>query len=502
MAPLVVHFAIGGFVIALLVESDWLNIRIGYALLTLLLLRFLWIQVITIRLLHPQCYLLNPAILCAFVLFSMGYGVTNALFFLPPETVEFLGLVPDVFPAMVEHQYLALLAAIALFLGYWSHFAEHLTFPLAVTRFQQRYLPRTNMIKPWSIPLLLAISVTARLLAIALGIFGYGGNYSDENIAHTSAYSQYLGMAGSLGKLALLLASLQLYAQHKQILYRRMFLYVLATEVCFGLMSGMKSAVAMPFVTVGICQYISVGKLPKKWIIGTVLSLMVAYSVIEPFRQVSSSRGGSLTSVGSIIEVLQAGVEHKNNGVLNEEEHDYMLPLSIAIRSNLSYIGAFGLEYVHNHKSLPIGSPAFLEDIFLAPVHALIPRFIWDSKPLGTLGVWYNQEIMMKDRSSSTAMGPLAYLYFAGNYPAVAIVFYFIGILQRVFWFRLTPWKSMSGAVIMLSQLMTLSSVNSAVNGFFISLIREGLLVTILTHLLFYHSKPNKSKIFIVHGRI
>lgn len=167
--------------------------------------------------------------------------------------------------------------------------------------------------------------------------------------------------------------------------------------------------------------------------------------------------------------------------------------LQVAARSNLSYIGAFGLEYADTHKTLPIGSPAFLEDIFLAPVHALVPRFIWDSKPLGNLGLWYNQVVMGMSHFSSTAMGPFVYLYFAGGYLAVAIAFYIIGIVQRILWFRLTPWASLPGAIIMLGLMRSVATIDSAVNGMIIALIRESLLLLMLVHVLFMkYIKPAK----------
>ena len=484
IVPQALLFGIGGLLVALLQAADLLNTRISYAVLTLLLLYFLWLQVTAIRRRHPERWLLNPAIICTCQTFVMGYGITNVLFFLPPETIAFLGLVPEVFPSMVAHQYLALLGALMLFLGYWSPWAARLTHPMAVTRFQHRYLPRTDRLRPRTVAVLLAVAVAARLFAMRQGLYGYGGDYSAERLAVTAGYSQYLSMAGSLGKLALLLAGLRYFAPGVGQPVVRWFWIALGTEIFFGLLSGMKSAVGMPIVIAGICQYLRQGVIPKQWILLTVFSISVAYAVIEPFRAVRNQRGGSLTSVSDTISALQEGARGDSTAVRQRDESESTL-LTVAARSNLSYIGAFGLEYADTHKTLPIGSPDFLGDLFIAPLHALVPRFIWDSKPLGNLGLWYNQVIMGMSHFSSTAMGPFAYLYFAGGHLAVAVAFYLIGAVQRVLWFRLTPWQSFPGAIIMLDLLGIVGNVDSAVNSMIITLIRDGLLLWVLVHLIF-----------------
>ena len=198
---------------------------------------------------------------------------------------------------------------------------------------------------------------------------------------------------------------------------------------------------------------------------------------------VRNSVGGSLTSVTAIVDVLTQGVSTDSPAA---PKHDGLgaLVVAVAARSNLSYIGSFGLDYADTHEELPEGSPAFLQDILLAPLHALIPRFAWDSKPLGNLGLWYNQQVMGKGDFSSTAMGPFAYLYFAGGSLSVVIAFFLLGVLQRCLWFFTTPWKSLNGAVLFIALLSTFAIIDSAINGIIINLIRNLPLLLILMHLL------------------
>ena len=483
-------FGCSGLCVYLLADADVLNIRLTYAVLTVLLLIYLWLEVTRIRRVQPERWLLNPAVFCALMTFVMGYGMTNVLFFLPPESIEFLGLVPEVLPAMVKHQYLVLLGAIALFLGYWSPMAQRLTRPVAVARFQRRFLPGTDVLKRWALPFLVAVSVAVRLFAMRQGLYGYGGDYSAERLAETSAYSQYLSMAGSLGKLALVLAALQYFAPGSGRKSSHWFWGILLIEVFFGFLSGMKSAVGMPIVIAGVCLYLRTGRIPTSWIAMTILSISMAYAVIEPFREVRNKQGGSLTSVSAIVDVLLRGVSGTESSKKADESGSTVM--SVAARSNLSYIGSFALEYADKYPVLPEGSPDFLSNIFLAPLHALIPRFIWDTKPLGDLGLWYNQVVMGMSHFSSTAMGPFAYLYFAGGYWAVGIAFFMIGVLQRCLVSLFAPWQRLTGCVVFLSLLPLLAIVDSAVNSTAIALIRQLPLTLILLHIVYVRRLPHR----------
>lgn len=247
-----------------------------------------------------------------------------------------------------------------------------------------------------------------------------------------------------------------------------MFYIVLGYEVVFGFLSGMKSAVVMPVIVVGIVYYTQRGRFPRWLIPSVVVGLMAAYAVIEPFRaERYENVAFSGTSLGSIVTTMTSARSVNSN---KGGEH-VSTPLRILARSNLTYIGSLGIEFAANHKELPAGSPAFLNDIILAPVHALVPRYLWNSKPLGTLGLWYTHQVVGHDYYSSTAMSPFTYLNFAGGPLAVILGFLLVGILQRGLFDGLRYFGG-GGLIVLLGLLGTLGDINSAFNSFFIDLIR------------------------------
>jgi len=283
---------------------------------------------------------------------------------------------------------------------------------------------------------------------------------------------------------------LQFFKRDSSPRWRRWFYAILVTELLFGFLSGFKSAVAIPVLIAAVCQYIQTGRFSKNWIILVFVAMTTAYAVIEPFRAVSNQNVDSKkNSLESIVSTMTSAL---TADVKDATSHVSTL-LAISSRSNLSYIGAFGIEYADRNSAFPAGSPDFLANIFLAPLHAWIPRVIWKSKPLGNLGLWYNQVVMENSHFSSTAMGPVTYLYFAGGFIAVFAGFFCIGILHRSLFFLMQPAASVAGAMVFMATLQILVSVDSSINGMVVTLCRELPLLLILQLLLFRRPLSRRS---------
>ncbi len=485
LLPLSLALLVGaiGLLLALLNNCGALDTSGVFLGITLLVLVYLGIEVRRLRLVHPDRWLLNPVVLCSFFTFVLGYGVTNVLFWLPEEKLASVGIVPEVTPAMVTTMWLVLVGAVAMWLGYWSRFAARLGGRASVDRFKARFLPRSDALRSLTLPALFAIGLTARLVQIRLGVFGYSATY--DELINLASVTQYLSMGSGLGKLALVLAALNFFGRKSSPAAMQWFYGLLVIEVLAGLLSGFKSAVVMPFVIAALCQYLKTGRFSRNWIILVLVGMFAAYAVIEPFRAVrnenASFRGNSL---GSIVNTM---IGASGTSVIDTTEQVGTL-LAVASRSNLSYVASFGIEFADGHPSLPAGSPNFLGDLFLAPLHAWIPRFVWSGKPLADLGLWYNQKVMGASNFSSTAMGPFTYLYFAGGFIAVFFGFFFIGVVQRSLFFLLQPVFSIAGGAVLLAMLSTLVMIDSAFNSIIIGLCRELPLLLILQFFLFRRS--------------
>lgn len=455
----------------------------GLAAYTLLLLGYLYVETRNLWARETQLFWINPVVLASIFTFVMSFGVTNLLYFLPEDVVVLVGLQPIATPWMNQLMLLVVLGAISMWVGYSS----------GMGRSTGRLLHRSRVLRKWVSPSLrinkpalyacLAIGLIAKLWAIKLGVYGYSSTY-DQLIAGAS-YTQYFAMADSLGKLALVGVALQCFASPRTALTdRRLLWLVLGYEVAFGFLSGFKSAVVMPFIIVGVVYYSQRNRFPRWLVPAVVVGLMAAYAVIEPFRVARNEDAGFVgTSLGSIVATMTSA-----SSINADDGGDRAsTALSIFARSNLTWVASLGIEYAANNE-LPAGSPAFLGDIILAPAHALIPRFLWGSKPLQNIGLWYTNQVMGLDFFSSTAMSPFTYLNFAGGPFAVILGFLMVGIFQRGLFDGLRHFGG-GGLIVLFGLLGTLVNIDSAFNSFFVGIIRFLPILVVAQYVLLRRSR-------------
>jgi hypothetical protein len=249
----------------------------------------------------------------------------------------------------------------------------------------------------------------------------------------------------------------------------------------FGFFSGYKYGVVMPFVLTGFVYYYVMDRIPWKAFLAAIALLYLAYAVIEPFRAL---RYLDPDFKNREIVAIASGVMRAGESYDQAEVKDVFLA-QIAPRLNSTLSAACAVKYMDENK-LPPNAPSFLQDLFLAPFHALVPRFLWSAKPISLIGLWFNSEVLGggEDSPSSGAMTPIGYLYFAGGVLAIGVGFFLIGIAAR--WIASSFWKCGSGsAIVYFGLLGNFIVIDSSVNAIFLSLIRNLLLLVSLQYFLF-----------------
>lgn len=480
-----------GVIIALLVHAaldrDLITESQGLIAYTLLLLGYLSVEIRNLRAHDARLFWINPVVLASLSTFILAFGVTNVLFFVPEDVVALAMLQPVVTPWMNQLMLLVLLGAYAMWIGYSSGVGRTMGLMLQQSRVLRKWMaPSVRIYKP-ALYAVLAISLIARLWEIKLGVYGYSSTY--DQLISSLAYGQYLYMVNSLGQLALAGVAMQCFASPRATLSDRQLLWlVLGYEVAFGFLSGFKSAVVMPFIIVGFVYYSQRKRFPLWLIPAVVVGLMAAYAVIQPFRVTRDTDAEFIgTDLGSIVATMTSadsinaddGAERASTG------------LSVLARLSLTYVASLGIEYAAENE-LPEGSPEFLQNIILAPAHALIPRFLWDSKPLEYTGLWYYNEVMGIDLYTAAAMSPFTYLNFAGGPLAVVVGFTLVGILQRGLFDGLRHFGG-GGLIVLFGLLNTLASIDSSFDAFIVVIIRYLPFLVIAQYLLLQRSpRPGK----------
>jgi hypothetical protein len=447
-----------------------------FIILTLLILLYLCGEILRFRRTSADRWLLNPTVLCSIVTFILPYCIGNTVYLLPEDKAALIGVDSSISPAMMKLMLLVLLAAVAMWAAYWSGIAAKLgcrlkILPMFSRNYYEDYAPKTN-----AIIFFLLVLILVRGVMIKLGVYGYSSD--STGLDASINFRQYLISIELLSKFILMAVSLNLFSSPSPSkLTKNLWLLVLIFEIIAGLLSGFKSAVVLPLVTAGVCYYYCTNKINTRFVFLTVLLLLVAYSVIEPFRAARyEGKGFTNTSLTSIVNTF---ITSMTSTVTSDSNisfgTDFSMPLAILSRSSMAYIASLGVEF-KDSRELPDSSPAFLKDIFLGPLYAVIPRALWSGKESSRHGKWYLQEVIgSSDTGTSVGMSPFTYLYFAGGGLAVFIGFYFVGMVHRIVAVSL----SKTGGVIYLMILTGLVSIDNVFYTFIIDNLRLLLLLAI-----------------------
>lgn len=447
----------------------------AYLVSTILVLTLGLFEIRIERQRDPRRWLLKPAVLATLLTFGLSYGVTNLLFLLPVYSSFVISRNIEFHATMATSQYYTVLALAAMWLGYRMRLSQQIGRALG-TSFP---VSRGTSVNRSVIIGMMVIAIAARSYQLSTGIYGYTS--SAENLAANTSTSQYFAMASRLGLLALTLAALQTYRPCGQLMYKLMMMLILVVEIAFGFLSGFKGAVLTPMIVVILCRYMAGRGISRSHVLAGVLLLSLAYAVIEPFRQSYNAQGrGGASDFASLATMLVASD--------SVSEGDPLTALSlfqqVALRLNLSNIGAHGIDYANDPDRHSSDDPRFLNNILLSPAMAFIPRAVWPSKPLADSGRWYTQQVLGKQINSSTAMGPVSFLYMAGGVTAIVVFFLIIGMMQRALFVWFNPFASFGGAMIYLAVVGNLAFINSAIDSLFVTMIREVPLILILSHLI------------------
>lgn len=474
---------------------DFLSSFQGLVAFTLLLLLYLYFEIKNLWTPATHLFWINPVVLASIFTFVIAFGVTNVIFLLPEDVLDLVGLRPVATKWMNQLMLLVVLGACAMWIGYNSGAGRNVGLVLQRSRVLHKWMSSSVRVNKGAIYACLAISLMARLLAIELGVYGYSSTYAMLSVR--ANYREYLSMGDLLGRLALVALAMQSFASPRSTLSDRLLLWlVLGYEVLFGFLSGFKSQVIMPFMITGFVFYSQRNRFPRWFIPIIVVGIMAAYAVIEPFRAVRQNDSGFVgTNLISIVTTM-TNASNTRSGDSGEYSSTWIRFLA---RSNLTYEGSLGIEYAAENE-LPEGSPNFLSNIFLAPLHAIIPRFLWEDKPLETTGGWYTNQVVGQSSISATAMSPFTYLNFAGGPLAVIIGFLIVGILHRGLFDGLRGFGA-GGLIVLFGLLGTLVLIDSSFNNFLTVIIRYLPILVLAQYVLLRRPPRSVGKSKVSNGR-
>lgn len=450
----------------------------------------------------PQIYF-SPTVITATLVLMIGYGVTNILFLAPWFDLLPLGVLDGekISNEMSKLVLLAIIASIGLWIGKDCSISKYF-FSENFLQLLDKVLPKTNKLRNWALIVILVVSILAKVVQENLGLFGYCSTY--DSIMAGRNYSYYFAIFSNFGKLGIIISALSYFHGYKDRRYLLWILIFWLSETTFGVVSGFKTNILAPTLIYFLCYFLSSKNISVKSILIAGFTMVAMYSIALPFvdqyrENVIMSRNineGTCSSIGSTISVAENINEPHHQSFLGESRapkylystHDGSQVGKLLARFNYSFIGSYGLIYSDEKiGKLPNN---ILSDIVLSPIHAWIPRFIWQSKPISNLGIFYNQKILGAKTNSSTGMGPITYLYMGGGVTLVFLGFLIIGMSQQAFFSLIFIEEKIIGKIIFLMLLTNFAFIESAVNSYVLDFFRLIPMWILITH-IFYKNSSN-----------
>ncbi len=331
--------------------------------------------------------------------------------------------------------------------------------------------------------MLLVLGIMGNALLWRLGLFGYT---TDPGLRTSfSGVLPWIAFVANLLSYALVVSAIEVLGKPSADRAMTVIFWLsILISVGLGALSGMKSQVVTPIITVILVYGICKRRIPRTAILLPVFFILIVYPFVEAFRgnlnvgysaQFNTVNGLQQTLVKSFDDAFlsfgsrSATARNENIG---------------AATSRLSY-----LSYVRDVSSLPV--PSMLqgdEKLWMAPFYPLVPRFLWKSKPILNKGVRLSV-LLGHPSSSSSAPTPIGDLYSVYGTWGVAIGMLIWGACVQIYmnWVggRSTDEKGLFIYVIMLSQLLNLED---DFTGLIAGTVQLGILVVITAYLIYGRS--------------
>jgi hypothetical protein len=420
--------------------------------------------------------------------FLLGYCLTNYVYFIPGSEDEnqmfrLLGSEPLI--DLNKGLNAVIMAAIAMWIGYSTLFGNKLYhlilhFPINLKQyFRSSFLPKLKIIY-----LIFGLAIAARLYAINLGLYGY--IHSTAPFTSSEGIAYILLAITDLTSLCLLIMSFAYFKYSNNFKYRFTFFLILIVEIGFGILSGMKANVVMPVVLSFTTYYLVNNKLHKGFIVASIILIIIAYLIIEPFRTIKQLDPNFQSTPSNIANAMVDAyflnksriIVYGTDDILSSiiSRNAYLLPASKSIQ----YEDEYGLREP---------DPDFFEKIYTIPIQVFIPRLIWTDKPVEDFARWYSVNVWGGTPTTSVAMTPIGFLYFAGGFVFIVLGFFLIGILQKTLWqFYLAGGGQL---LVFLAMLSTVVLIDSAFNGMIVYWLRYIPVFIFLQSLILKRTKPN-----------
>lgn len=438
---------------------------------------FVIIKMISLR--KEKLFLLNPMFLASLKMFLLGYGFTIFYIYFQDTPLIDTILVPHPYAYMNNGMLYASLGFIATWYSYNSAIVVKNAnrFVDFVTR--NKTILRENLEPRWFlIYVIFGLSIVFKLILISYGVYGVLSTILEQDIE--IPFLNLIVILSSAGSGALLFLNFYFFKTGDKKVFFYLFFLI---DFFFSIITGFKGVIVMSIIIVGIAYYIVYGKIKYLYIVYTFFAIQFAYSIVTPYRYYMQSHSDfDGTSVTGIVQGFIKSYEWKNQ--LEEEESD-----KFAVLKRFNFIPELTkFQEYKIERGLREDDPNFVFMTLTTPLQIFTPRFLWKDKPKSDLGkVWVTQKVFGVNYNSSTAFGPLGFLYLTGGFVAILLGFIIIGFVLQIVNVFLTSgyWGGVIIALVLLSKTI---SLEAQFNYYFNDFVPALLFAIIFQYIIFRKS--------------
>lgn len=447
-------FYIGILLLFLLYNLSILSIDNLFVLLNLCFTLFVSSKLLSIR--KNYLFLINPIFLSSLFMFLLSYGF--------PVLAEYYdrGIRYGV---KYESLVVALIYAIFGFHVLWySYHSKWLSIFVDKIIPNRLHFRKELSLRKHVVLLFILFTVVINYIDISNGTYGVLSTiYKDDITTSTNQISHFLSL-GLKGCVFLLAWQYFKYKQNKLL-----FTIAFVILIFFQILSGYKGGFVLIFLILFVANYIATNKFNLKLFLSSCISIVLAYAIVNPYRDYLVL---TKEHPDSILEILLAIY----NGFLLQfivaKESDVSIVTEVLSRlTTLPELAAF-IEYKTKFGLQEPRDPNFLSLCLTIPFQLLIPRVIWPTKPFNDFGVWWVSNTVVGNMSnSSTAFGPIGFLYLAAGILSIIVGFIFVALLLKIDE-RLMYYKRDGAMLVSIVFLSSLYSMEMGFNVYIMSALR------------------------------
>lgn len=403
----------------------------------------LYIGLLICKQLKKGMSIINPIIVTSIFMFLLPYGF--------PVLFQYSNGEIRYYPTYISLAK-SMLYVNAGFITLWYSYKSLLFNPIlySLKKYSKLFVHKLVVKKTYTYFFLLS-SIILNFRSIYSGSYGVLATiYADNKEIGAFDQIEYL-VATALKGVVFLLA--WQYFKYKR--SKKLFIFAFSLLLFFQILAGYKGAIVMTFIIIFIANYLALKKINFKLGIICFISLIIAYGLVNPYREYLVYSKEIPNSISSIFDCIYNGVLIQNQSITSEEVS--IIDEVMSRFTTLPELATF-IEYKEKFGLHIPRDPDFLYYFYTIPAQLFVPRFLWPDKPVNDLGVWWVSNTVTGNMSnSSTAFGPVGFLYLTFDILAVIIGFLIISFLLKLCEQLLNSGKdgAVLTGVIFLSSLYT-----------------------------------------------